>query len=135
MSAASGSQPLSEEKKHEFKPVEEVEGMDSSEEWKLNPEDIVNRCHVCQATENLMRCSACKAVYYCSKQHQVSVIIDYEVRGRETAATTENKIHIYKEYGKKKMYLFSRNRCYVQLLIVCSGKIGQHISPYANSFR
>lgn len=86
MSAASDSQPLSEEKKHEFKPVEEVEGMDSSEEWKLNPEDIVNRCHVCQATENLMRCSACKAVYYCSKQHQVSVIIiiiDYEVRERE----------------------------------------------------
>lgn len=29
-----------------------------------------NTCEVCNQTENLLRCSRCKSIYYCSKAHQ-----------------------------------------------------------------
>lgn len=34
------------------------------------PDAVVNTCRFCDQTENLLRCSRCKLVYYCSKDHQ-----------------------------------------------------------------
>lgn len=34
------------------------------------PDAVVNTCCVCFQTENLLRCSRCKSVYYCSRDHQ-----------------------------------------------------------------
>lgn len=34
------------------------------------PDSVVNSCRICDQTENLLRCSRCRTVYYCSKDHQ-----------------------------------------------------------------
>lgn len=34
------------------------------------PDLLPTSCNVCDRTENLLRCSRCKSVYYCSKDHQ-----------------------------------------------------------------
>lgn len=42
--------------------------MSSSSSTELDT--VLNSCRVCLSTENLLRCSRCKSVYYCSKDHQ-----------------------------------------------------------------
>lgn len=47
--------------------------MDNSDDFEPEVYNLVfhnNVCHVCKQTENLLRCSKCKTLVYCSKKHQ-----------------------------------------------------------------
>lgn len=42
----------------------------SNSNSSAEPDAVPTTCQICDQTENLLRCSRCRSVYYCSKEHQ-----------------------------------------------------------------
>lgn len=58
---------------------------------------LIQKCSVCPSTDNLMRCSRCQVVFYCSREHQTSHFPSHK---SACSAVSKKRTKLETEYEK-----------------------------------